>query len=186
MTDEVRITSASGGQKGAKLETWSLVAPEYRLQWVHGMCASAGMEAEKSAGAQVLLHCLAFELGGSDQDALDAMLAAAQMADGADARELANLYGYGCRKYARGNWRKGYEYSLSIDALWRHSVAYLFDGQRLDPEHGLHHSTAVLWHVYALRDFVRLGVGVDDRLWMATVATTFPVPPVPADWEPGQ
>lgn len=85
---------------------------------------------------------------------------------GADPRalqELANVYGYGEQKYARFNYLKGYPWSLSIDALFRHLFAFL-DGEDRDPETGLLHTAHVAWHALALTSFQLRGLGEDDRV----------------------
>lgn len=107
MTDEVRVISESGGQKGQK---------EARF-------------------------------GGGDPLAY---------------MELARVYGFGEQKYDRYNYLKGYEFSLSVDAMFRHLFAFLA-GEDRDPESGLLHTSHVAWHGQALSSFLLRGIGVDDR-----------------------
>lgn len=76
--------------------------------------------------------------------------------------ELAKVAGFGSRKYDRGNYLKGYNYSLAIDALHRHLMAFEA-GEDRDPESGQLHTAHVAWHGLALTSFVLRGVGVDDR-----------------------
>lgn len=76
--------------------------------------------------------------------------------------ELAEHYGRGSRKYADRNWEKGYDWSLSIDALGRHLAQWLA-GEDSDPETGSSHLIAVAWHALALRWFMRHGKGTDTR-----------------------
>jgi dATP/dGTP diphosphohydrolase len=104
---EVRVTSATGGEKG-----------------------------QKDA-----------RLGGADPLALEA---------------LALVYGFGEQKYARWNYLKGYNWSLSIDALYRHFLAFQ-RGEELDPESGLPHMAHVAWHALALVSFSKRRLGTDDR-----------------------
>lgn len=56
---------------------------------------------------------------------------------------LARLYGSGAKKYENHQWRKGYEWSKSYDALIRHAQAF-WSGQDLDvcPEDG----SGCLWY----------------------------------------
>lgn len=76
--------------------------------------------------------------------------------------ELARVYGYGERKYARYNYLKGYKWSLSVDALFRHLFAFLAREDK-DPESGLHHMAHVAWHALCLLAFSLRGLGEDDR-----------------------
>lgn len=77
--------------------------------------------------------------------------------------ELARVYGYGEAKYARYNYLKGYPWSLSVDALFRHLLAYLA-GEDRDPESGLLHTAHVAWHGLALTSFLLRGIGEDNRV----------------------
>jgi hypothetical protein len=77
--------------------------------------------------------------------------------------ELAKVAGYGGRKYEeRMNFLKGYKWSLSIDALFRHLLAFT-NGEELDPESGLSHMGHAAWHCLALVSFARRNLGTDDR-----------------------
>jgi len=95
---EVRVTSASGGQKGQKDQ----------------------------------------RLGGADPLAM---------------QELGCVYGMGEEKYTRFNYLRGYAFSLSIDALKRHLLAFEA-GEDRDPESGLLHTAHVAWHGLALTSFI--------------------------------
>ena len=76
--------------------------------------------------------------------------------------EVAKLYTRGAAKYAAHNWRHGYTYSQSFDALNRHAQAWLA-GEDVDPENGCHHMAAVVFHAFAIMEFEMLGKGADDR-----------------------
>lgn len=78
--------------------------------------------------------------------------------------QVAKVYEYGQRKYARANWLKGYAWSLSQSALFRHVHAFR-SGQSLDPESGLHHLAHAAFHLFALMEWERRGLGTDDRLF---------------------
>lgn len=52
--------------------------------------------------------------------------------------QLALVLGFGAKKYAAHNWRKGLSKSRLIGAALRHLFAYL-GGQDHDPETGLSH-----------------------------------------------
>jgi hypothetical protein len=81
--------------------------------------------------------------------------------------ELGLVYGFGEEKYDRFNYLKGYDWSLSIDALKRHLLAFEAREDR-DEESGFLHTAHVAWHGLALTAFVLRGVGTDDRapLWV--------------------
>jgi hypothetical protein len=76
--------------------------------------------------------------------------------------ELARLAGAGAEKYSRYNYLKGFDWSLSVDALFRHLLAWL-SGQDRDPETGVLHTTAVAWHAHCLTSFQLRKLGTDDR-----------------------
>lgn len=77
-------------------------------------------------------------------------------------RELARHYGRGARKYADDNWRLGYDWHLSYDALQRHASAF-WGGEDIDEETGSHHLTAVAWHAFTLYWFSLHRKDKDDR-----------------------
>lgn len=76
--------------------------------------------------------------------------------------KLAEHYGKGAAKYAAHNWRKGYDWSLSIDALCRHLAAFI-EGETYDPETGSHHMLAVMFHAAALVYFTDAFPELDNR-----------------------
>jgi Domain of unknown function (DUF5664) len=76
--------------------------------------------------------------------------------------EVAKVAGYGCKKYARYNFLKGYRWSLSYDALQRHLHAF-WGGENIDPESGLPHLAHACWHCLTLLSFSRLHATKDDR-----------------------
>lgn len=118
MTDETRVTSSTGGQKGKKLARYSLIP-----------------------------------VGPLEQ--------------------VAMLYGRGAEKYDDHNWRRGYDWSLSYDALLRHIQA-AWGGQWLD-EHEedcepgcvnhteMPHLAAVIFHAMTLLEFAETHPEFDDR-----------------------
>lgn len=77
-------------------------------------------------------------------------------------RILARVAAFGGKKYERSNYLKGYNWSLSFDALQRHALAF-WEGEDLDPESGLPHSAHMSWHALALTSFLTRGLGTDDR-----------------------
>ena len=62
---------------------------------------------------------------------------------------LAEHYGVGARKYDDNNWLRGYNWSLSYDALQRHLNQWRM-GESIDEETGSNHLIAVAWHACAL------------------------------------
>ena len=76
--------------------------------------------------------------------------------------ELAEHYGKGARKYSAHNFRKGYKWSLSFDAMMRHAWAWQ-GGEDIDEETGSNHMTAVAWHALALLSFIQEHPEMDDR-----------------------
>lgn len=75
---------------------------------------------------------------------------------------VAQLYGFGAQKYSAHNWRKGYEWSKSYAALQRHANEF-WKGVDLDPETGLPHLAAVIFHCLTLITFMQEHPGFDDR-----------------------
>lgn len=83
-------------------------------------------------------------------------------------QEVAKLYAYGARKYAPHNWRKGYDWSLSYDALMRH-IQLFWNGESThlviegDEETRISHLTSVIFHAFALMYFEKHHPDLDDR-----------------------
>jgi hypothetical protein len=76
--------------------------------------------------------------------------------------EAAKVCGFGRKKYSRLNYLRGYDWSLSYDALQRH-LHLFWDREELDQESQLHHLSHALWHCAALFSFAVRGLGNDDR-----------------------
>jgi len=75
---------------------------------------------------------------------------------------MARLYGFGAKKYAAHNWRKGYEWSKSFDSLFRHAFAAL-RGEDIDEETGLPHLAGAAFHCFTLMVFMQEHPEFDDR-----------------------
>lgn len=75
---------------------------------------------------------------------------------------VAEVAGFGTVKYARYNFFKGFDWSLSYDALQRHLHAF-WGGENLDPESKLPHLAHACWHTLCLLTFSLRGRGTDDR-----------------------
>lgn len=76
--------------------------------------------------------------------------------------ELAKLYGFGATKYAPRNWERGYELSLSYDALQRHANQW-WSGEDIDSETQLSHMASVAWHAFTLYTLLKTHPEMDDR-----------------------
>lgn len=76
--------------------------------------------------------------------------------------KVAEVAGFGRIKYARLNYLKGYDWSLSYDALQRHLHAF-WGKEDMDPESGLLHLSHAGWHVLCLLAFHLRKLGTDDR-----------------------
>ena len=76
--------------------------------------------------------------------------------------ELGRVYAFGEQKYDDYNFRKGYQWSLSYDALQRHLGAY-WNGEDRDAESSLHHLAHAAWHCFTLLLFALTERGTDDR-----------------------
>jgi hypothetical protein len=77
-------------------------------------------------------------------------------------QEVGRVSGFGATKYARYNYLKGYNWSLSYDALQRHLHAF-WQGEDFDEESALLHLAHAAWHCLALIAFTLHGLGKDDR-----------------------
>lgn len=79
--------------------------------------------------------------------------------------EVAELYGRGAKKYDAHNWTRGYDWSLSYDALQRHLAAF-WSGEELDNGDGgtgLQHLSCAAFHVFTLMYFAKHHRALDDR-----------------------
>lgn len=77
-------------------------------------------------------------------------------------QELGKVYAFGEEKYDDYNFRKGYSWALSFDAMQRHLWAF-WSGNDFDDESGLHHLAHATWHGFTLLLFAVTGRGTDDR-----------------------
>lgn len=75
---------------------------------------------------------------------------------------IAIHYGRGAKKYAEHNWRKGYEWSKSYDALQRHLASWLM-GEDIDEETQSPHLAAAAFHINTLLVFGKEFPEFDDR-----------------------
>ena len=77
-------------------------------------------------------------------------------------QELGRVFAFGESKYDDYNFRKGYKWSLSFDALLRHAFAF-WNREDQDSESRLHHLGHAAWHCLILLFFSITGRGTDDR-----------------------
>lgn len=85
---------------------------------------------------------------------------------------IARVFAFGAVKYAAHNWRRRYDWDLSIDALQRHIDAFV-DGETFDPESKLPHLAHAGFHILVLLTWLEEdGEGVDnpfDTRWPAAM-----------------
>lgn len=74
----------------------------------------------------------------------------------------AKVAGMGAAKYAPFNYLKGYDWSLSFNAMERHAMMF-WAGEDIDEESGLPHMAHAAWHALALISFAMRELGTDDR-----------------------
>lgn len=86
--------------------------------------------------------------------------------------ELAEVAGYGADKYDAFNFLKGYDWSLSFNAMQRHALLF-WAGEDLDDESNLPHMAHAAWHCLALLSFARRKLGTDDRYKQPTAKPFF-------------
>lgn len=85
--------------------------------------------------------------------------------------EVARVYHFGTTKgYDANNWRKGYAWSLSIAALFRHIVEFVL-GKKTDAESKLHPLAHAAFHIFTLMTFDWECLGTDDRVSAALPPT---------------
>jgi len=91
-------------------------------------------------------------------------------------RGIAAALGYGAKKYAPNNWRRGMKYSEVYSALQRHLVAWQ-DGEELDGESGLSHLDHAACCLAFLREYTAtptLYAAFDDRYRREMVRVVHP------------
>lgn len=159
--NEIRATSATGGQKGQKPVRYDLLPHEF-FSAFEGLC-------EMTRGVRSAVD--AFWRGVTDPGILFRARDECVRALGGSTAALyvmAKIYGQGALKYEDNNWKRGYPWSWSYAALLRHLHA-IERGEWADPESGEPHWGHVLWHLCTLWWFATYGVGVDDRPSLTTL-----------------
>lgn len=89
--------------------------------------------------------------------------------DPAALMRVAEVAGFGARKYAKFNYLKGFDWSLAYDANQRHLHDF-WNGVDVDPESGLPHLAHAAWQSLALLSFYERGLGTDDRYSSSEIA----------------
>lgn len=77
-------------------------------------------------------------------------------------RAIAEVFDFGAKKYARHNWRNGFNYSRLIAAAERHLDAFN-DGEDNDPESGKSHLAHAGCCIMMLLEHTINRLGTDDR-----------------------
>jgi len=75
---------------------------------------------------------------------------------------IAEVMGFGAKKYDAYNWRRGIKFSRLMGATMRHLLAY-WDGEDIDPESGLHHMAHAGCCVTMLLTLIEERPDLDDR-----------------------
>jgi len=76
--------------------------------------------------------------------------------------ELARVFTLGAAKYGDRNWERGLAFGRLFSAMMRHAWAW-WRGERLDPEDGQHHLSAVAWAALCLMELEQTRPEFDDR-----------------------
>lgn len=77
--------------------------------------------------------------------------------------ELAKVYTYGTIKYDDDNWWKGLKWKKEVFGCITRHIWKWFRGEKYDDESGLHHLAHAAWNCFALMEYERCGIGIDDR-----------------------
>jgi len=77
-------------------------------------------------------------------------------------KAIAEVFDYGAKKYARHNWRNGFNYSRLIRAAQGH-IDDFNDGEDLDPESGKSHLAHAGCCILMLLESTIKGYGTDNR-----------------------
>jgi hypothetical protein len=81
---------------------------------------------------------------------------------------VAEVLGFGARKYAAHNWRKGFKHTRLLGAALRHLLAWQ-RGQDLDPESGLPHLAHASCCLMFLTNLTQTRPDLDDRVYPKTL-----------------
>lgn len=76
--------------------------------------------------------------------------------------ELGKVMTVGAKKYGAQNWRRGFNWTRVLSAIFRHLFSWS-SGQDVDPETGLSHLAHAAAGIMFLVEFQKRNVGTDDR-----------------------
>jgi len=77
--------------------------------------------------------------------------------------QLAKVYTYGTIKYDDDNWWKGLKWKKEVFGCITRHIWKWFRGEQNDDESGLHHLAHAAWNCFALMEYERNQIGIDDR-----------------------
>jgi len=78
--------------------------------------------------------------------------------------QLAKVYTFGTIKYDDDNWWKGLKWKRDVlGCVFRHVWKWV-RGEKYDDESGLHHLAHAAWNCFALMEYERNEIGIDDRI----------------------
>ena len=77
--------------------------------------------------------------------------------------QLAKVYTYGTIKYDDDNWWKGLKWKAEVFGCITRHIWKWFRGEQNDDESGLHHLAHAVWNCFALMEYERNQIGIDDR-----------------------
>jgi hypothetical protein len=77
--------------------------------------------------------------------------------------QLAKVYTYGTIKYDDDNWWKGLKWKKDVFGCITRHIWKWFRGEKYDDESGLHHLAHAAWNCFALMEYERNNIGIDDR-----------------------
>jgi len=82
---------------------------------------------------------------------------------------LSNVNTYGAKKYEKGNYLKGSNWTEYCDSLLRHLLAF-YSGEDIDPESDCPHVGHMLFNVAMLAEMFATRSDLDDRVNYASIA----------------
>lgn len=161
---ERRVVSATGGEKGDKLQRYDLI-PDGFSRLVNERTNDRIDDEEYPVVSEIeeaLRHFWSGECGVTPLVEAARLCESAMGGRVAAQLHVATVYGAGARKYSPDNWKKGYAWSLNFAAALRH-LAAIERGEMTDQETQVPHYANVWWHCATLWWFNANGVGTDDR-----------------------
>ena len=93
--------------------------------------------------------------------------------------ELAKVLDLGAKKYGKGNWKNGFNWSRLYGAAQRHLHQW-YSGETFDTESGLNHLSHALCNLVFLIEFSRSHPELDDRQPLEENNVYSPIPKLEA------